>query len=127
MLKYLVNAAALSALSCGLACGADEPVPPPPPAAQLEPGSELPAPTQDQAPTVPLPSRLDAAPAPAPAPAPVPYPCGTWQQDPGYYGYRPEAVVPGTNAGLHLRYPYYSYRRPWYPAGPAGVNVTIIW
>ncbi|REJ76761.1 MAG: hypothetical protein DWQ29_15585 [Planctomycetota bacterium] len=41
--------------------------------------------------------------------------------------YLPESVVPGTTGGLHLRYPYYSYRRPWYRPGPASVNVTIIW
>jgi hypothetical protein len=41
--------------------------------------------------------------------------------------YLPEAVVPGANAGLHVRYPYYSYRRPWYHAGPPSVNVSIIW
>jgi hypothetical protein len=29
--------------------------------------------------------------------------------------------------GIHDRYPYYSYRRPWYTAGPASANVTIVW
>jgi hypothetical protein len=28
---------------------------------------------------------------------------------------------------FHVRYPYYSYRRPWYTPGPGSVNVTIIW
>ena len=41
--------------------------------------------------------------------------------------YYPEAVAPPANDGWHVRYPYYSYRRPWYPPGPGGVNVTIIW
>lgn len=114
-------------------CAAQEPPP-------------LPEPPQTSAiPAVPVESRpalptLDDSPAqpattqPAPAPDPrettdavakrwvgpaVPVDSGVW--------YRPEAVLPGVNEGLHLRYPYYSYRRPWYPAGPASVNVTIIW
>jgi hypothetical protein len=29
--------------------------------------------------------------------------------------------------GLHDRYPYYSYRRPWYSPGPVSMNVTIPW
>ena len=29
--------------------------------------------------------------------------------------------------GLHERFPYYSYRRPWYTPGPASLNVTIVW
>ena len=29
--------------------------------------------------------------------------------------------------GLHMRYPYYSYRHSWYTPGPAGANVTIVW
>lgn len=49
----------------------------------------------------------------------VPADAGVW--------YRPEAVLPGLNAGPHIRYPYYSYRRPWHPAGPPSLNVTIIW
>lgn len=28
---------------------------------------------------------------------------------------------------LHSRYPYYSYRRPWYTPGPASLNATIVW
>lgn len=44
-----------------------------------------------------------------------------------YVYYYPEAVAPPANDGWHVRYPYYSYRRPWYPPGPGGVNVTIIW
>jgi hypothetical protein len=40
----------------------------------------------------------------------------------GYgYGYGPPVD------GVHARYPYYSYRRPWYTAGPASANVTIVW
>ena len=33
-------------------------------------------------------------------------------------------VAPGM---LHERYPFYSYRRPWYTPGPASQNVTIVW
>jgi hypothetical protein len=29
--------------------------------------------------------------------------------------------------GQHDRYPYYSYRRPWYSPGPISHNVNIIW
>src|SRR5262245_36348596 len=38
-----------------------------------------------------------------------------------YVYYLPEAVAPPANDGWHVRYPYYSYRRPWYPPGPGGV------
>ena len=30
-------------------------------------------------------------------------------------------------AGDHGRYPYYSYRRPWYTPGQMNANVTIVW
>jgi hypothetical protein len=29
--------------------------------------------------------------------------------------------------GDHGRYPYYSYRRPWYTPGHLSANVTIVW
>ncbi len=29
--------------------------------------------------------------------------------------------------GVHQRYPYHSYRRPWFHPGPASSNVTIVW
>jgi len=120
MLLKIVNAAALTALCCGVACSAEEPTVPPPPAAEAQ---TTPGQSTSSEPAVPI------APVPDihPSGQPLGQPCGTWQHDYGNDGYRPEAVVPGTNAGLHLRYPYYSYRRPWYPAGPASVNVTIIW
>jgi len=36
--------------------------------------------------------------------------------------------IGGTWEGpTHIRYPYYSYRRNWDYAGPASVNVTIVW
>lgn len=114
--------AALCSVLCiasSSAHSADEPAVPPPPAPTIDATEALP--------TVP-----DAAVHPAPpyaawADQACPAPGYTSLYDAGYHWYRPEAVVPGTNAGLHLRYPYYSYRRPWYPAGPASVNVTIIW
>jgi hypothetical protein len=33
----------------------------------------------------------------------------------------------GPSPGVHARYPYYSYRRPWFTPGPRSVNVNIIW
>lgn len=36
-------------------------------------------------------------------------------------------VGPAFSGGLHVRFPYYSYRRPWYTRGPASLNVDIIW
>lgn len=33
----------------------------------------------------------------------------------------------GPPGGEHARYPYYSYRRPWYAPGPASRNVNIVW
>jgi hypothetical protein len=38
----------------------------------------------------------------------------------------PSLMVNGA-AGEHPRYPYYSYRRPWYTPGPASRNINIIW
>lgn len=108
-----------------------EVVPPPklvpPPALPPEPGPSLPVP---DAPAV--------APAPVHPPAPIAEPRPVTKPHPAsatpYYvpnqrhiRYLPESVIPGTTGGLHLRYPYYSYRRPWYRPGPASVNVTIIW
>lgn len=29
--------------------------------------------------------------------------------------------------GVHHRYPYHSYRRPWFHPGPPSANVTIVW
>lgn len=36
-------------------------------------------------------------------------------------------VGPAYAGRLHVRYPYYDYRRPWFPRGPASLNVDIIW
>jgi hypothetical protein len=29
--------------------------------------------------------------------------------------------------GVHGRYPYHSYRRPWAHPGPMSTNITIVW
>ncbi len=29
--------------------------------------------------------------------------------------------------GVHHRYPYHSYRRPWAHPGPASANISIVW
>jgi len=29
--------------------------------------------------------------------------------------------------GVHARYPYHSYRRPWAHPGPASTNINIVW
>lgn len=47
-------------------------------------------------------------------------------------GYAPVLIVPypytgAMGGGVHPRFPYYSYRRPWYYDGPAGTNVNIDW
>jgi hypothetical protein len=94
--------------------------PPPPAAAESIPDTNVPP--EPPVPTVPVPESEHISPAAEPA-----QPFGAWRQDFGYYWYHPAAVVPGAHAGWHPRYPYYSYRRPWYPAGPASANVTIIW
>lgn len=43
----------------------------------------------------------------------------------------PPAGLPGYTgaaaAGMHPRYPYYSYRHPWFTPGPVSGNVTILW
>lgn len=36
-------------------------------------------------------------------------------------------VGPSYSGGMHIRHPYYSYRRPWYTPGPASLNVDIVW
>lgn len=29
--------------------------------------------------------------------------------------------------GVHYRYPYHSYRRPWHHPGPPSTNISIVW
>lgn len=119
MLRLLPHSV-FSLLVCmaSAALAAEEPAIPEPPEADAANETEIPAEPE-------LPSAAPAQPTHA---APPQYaPGATYLYDAGWHHYRPEAVIPGANAGTHLRYPYYSYRRPWYPAGPASVNVTIIW
>jgi hypothetical protein len=109
MLKSLSCLVLLS--SCGV-CLAGEPV------------------ARPSLPTVTSPAAESAVVQPSTPTTAAPVMIGTYPPPPGHPGgvwYRPEAVVPPTNDGLHLRYPYYSYRRPWYPPGPASINVTIVW
>ncbi|WP_437230998.1 hypothetical protein SH661x_002253 [Planctomicrobium sp. SH661] len=39
----------------------------------------------------------------------------------------PVRMDTGPAGGEHARFPYYSYRRPWYTPGPVSRNVNIIW
>lgn len=109
---------------CELSQAGDPPLPMPPETPAVE--------SRVQTPALPATSPTPAGPASrraAPAMGAIPMqaaPVYIGPFDPGVY-YRPEAVVPPVNDGLHLRAPYYSYRRPWYPPGPASVNVTIVW
>jgi len=43
----------------------------------------------------------------------------------GYTGYEGLPIMDG--GGLHGRYPYHSYRRPWAHPGPKSTNVSIVW
>lgn len=36
-------------------------------------------------------------------------------------------VGPAHAGGLHQRFPYYDYRRPWYTRGQPSLNVNIVW
>jgi len=38
-----------------------------------------------------------------------------------------EGLPDMNGGGVHYRYPYHSYRRPWFHPGPASTNVTIVW
>lgn len=60
-----------------------------------------------------------------------------WMARQAVYGsYGPRLVSPFTGyeglprmdgGGIHYRYPYHSYRRPWAHPGPASTNITIVW
>ncbi|MFV0443553.1 MAG: hypothetical protein ACK5Q5_08280 [Planctomycetaceae bacterium] len=45
----------------------------------------------------------------------------------GYHGGGMETYTGATGGGMHVRHPYYSYRRPWYANGPMSQNVSIAW
>ena len=60
------------------------------------------------------------------------YGAHSWSQPMSGDGINPEGaegifVGPAFSGGLHVRFPYYSYRRPWYTRGAASLNVDIIW
>jgi len=60
----------------------------------------------------------------------VPHPGAAYDYD--VYGtsimmMNPTGGAPAYGAGLHARYPFFSYRAPWYTPGPASWNVTIVW
>ncbi|MFG0333044.1 MAG: hypothetical protein ACF8TS_06740 [Maioricimonas sp. JB049] len=67
----------------------------------------------------------------AAGPADIPAPTYAPQYAPPYFQQMPLAPAStgwAQDTGpLHPRYPYYSYRRPWYDRGPASLNVTIPW
>ncbi|QDU38093.1 hypothetical protein Mal4_24140 [Maioricimonas rarisocia] len=131
------------------AAGAQDP---PPPAAAEEPHAPLQAPggtiQPPAAPPVAPPAAPQHATPPVTATPSADCPC---RNQTGLVGTHPTgpAQVPGptyppqyvqqmplppaspgwtpATGGLHPRYPYYSYRRPWYYRGPASQNVTIPW
>jgi hypothetical protein len=45
----------------------------------------------------------------------------------GYHGGGMETYTGAVGGGMHVRHPYYSYRRPWYANGPMSHNVNIAW
>lgn len=49
----------------------------------------------------------------------------TMNQLHGYTGY--EGLPNMDGRGVHGRYPYHSYRRPWFHPGPKSANVSIVW
>ncbi|WP_437185088.1 hypothetical protein SH668x_002178 [Planctomicrobium sp. SH668] len=77
---------------------------------------------------------------PSTGPYPGQYYQGQYQVDGAFYGPPQHAATPYAQrpavqpmsdpsliGGEHARYPYYSYRRPWYSPGPVSRNVNIIW
>ncbi len=66
------------------------------------------------------------------APRRIIYHASPWNVPFNGYGVNPAGaegvfVGPSWAGRLHVRFPYYSYRRPWYTRGPASLNVDIIW
>ena len=124
--------AALTLLAiCNTCQGGEPPIPIPSDAGVIPPA---PVETRPALPSHGRQPRSTASEPPAPLPGPQIVPNAgasawiapvaplTWDT-----AYVPQAVVPPTNGGLHVRHPYYSYRRPWYPPGPPSLNVTIVW
>ena len=52
---------------------------------------------------------------------------GVGYQAMGYHGGGMETYTGAVGNGMHVRHPYYSYRRPWYANGPMSHNVSIAW
>ncbi|MEW4527207.1 hypothetical protein [Maioricimonas sp. JC845] len=115
--------------------GGAEPKPSSPPAIphhddavdQAAPTDAAPA---EAAPTDDCPCRDKSAAADSQPAPPMPIPTTTYPPQQLPYGMPPTTWPPvstGWDGGLHPRYPYYSYRRPWYYRGPASLNVTIPW
>ncbi|HWL06960.1 MAG TPA: hypothetical protein VNQ76_00960 [Planctomicrobium sp.] len=61
-----------------------------------------------------------------PAPGTIPYSQSQYNTF-STTGYPVAPMSFSPSVGMHDRYPYYSYRRPWYSPGPASRNVNIIW
>jgi hypothetical protein len=55
-----------------------------------------------------------------------PGPGANFAPGPVIYTHVPGSFYPNVD-GVHARFPYYSYRAPWYTPGPASANVTILW
>jgi hypothetical protein len=127
---------------CGSLCPAGDFVAPPPPTSdnavapvvpvpdaphgkRLVPQPSVPANTTQR---MPLPS-ADVVKSPATDVASLTSEIWTSQVPEAYWSpYGPMHGFVAVPAGeLHVRHPYYSYRRPWYTPGPASLNVTIVW
>jgi hypothetical protein len=116
----------------------------PPVAVQSHPASN-PVANQDCAPVTPVaalpmyaacptsacgpfgPPMFGNAPGPGRGVAVPPVPPAYLAGPTGFYGPAHGGYYGPSVGGIHDRYPYYSYRRPWYTAGPASANVTIVW
>lgn len=57
----------------------------------------------------------------------APYAAGSQHFEGWAGGMTPRVMSPHGPGGHHARFPYYSYRRPWFTPGPAGQNVNIVW
>lgn len=112
------------------------PVPQPPvqqPAEVLDPAANNPdfEPQQDPN-SIPTAAPQDLFPnVVSPNVPPAGYTHDGYELNAGYYLTTPPPLglispYAGTN-GSHIRYPFDSYRRPWYYPGPASHNVTILW
>jgi hypothetical protein len=110
-----------------------------PPAPQVSPAHEC-SPVMPAVPAMPIyaqcatsicgpfgPPQFGNAPGPGTGVAVPPVPPAYLAAPTGFYGPVNAGFYGPVAGGIHDRYPYYSYRRPWYTAGPASANVTIVW